>query len=94
MGRRGAILRAMVWQPLLATPAARPGDAVSVTDALVLFGTIAALLGIFFVVAVLLMMAHNRRQAQRKQRPSTHVMDPWREAGRRIRPDRGEDVRP
>ena len=84
----------MVWQPLLATPAAPPGDAVSVTDALVLFGTIAVLLGIFFVVTVLLMMAHNRRQEQRKQRPSTHIVDPWREAGRRIRPDREEDVRP
>ncbi len=84
----------MVWQPLLATPAARPGDAVSVTDALVLFGTIAALLGIFFVVALLLMMAHNRRQEVSKQRRSTYVMDPWREAGRRIRPDRGEDLGP
>ncbi|MHC4107301.1 MAG: hypothetical protein ACYSTY_04360 [Planctomycetota bacterium] len=80
----------MVWPPLLATPAAQPGDPASVTDALVMFGTIAALLGIFFVVAVLLMMAHNRRQEQRKQRRSTRVTDPWREAGRRIRPDRGE----
>lgn len=62
------------------------GDRAAVSQTVVMFVTVAGLLGLFFIAIVILARSRMRRQqsAERKRRPSP---DPWSEAGRRVSPD-------
>ena len=74
-----------------AAAATHPPDAAPVKHALALFGTIAALLGLFFIVVVLLLLSYGRRLRSDHRRPPSGMKDPWREAGRRLEVDDAEE---
>ncbi len=74
-----------------AAAATHPPDAAPVKHALALFGTIAALLGLFFIVVVLLLLSYGRRLRSDHRRAPSVVKDPWREAGRRLEVDDAEE---
>ena len=63
-----------------------PAPADSITQVLVLLGTIALLLGILLIGVVLVIRTHRRRQDRPAPpaRPEAEPTDPWREAGRRM----------
>ncbi len=74
-----------------AAAATHSPDAGPVKHALALFalfGTIAALLGLFFIVVVLLLLSYGRRLRSDHRRAPSVVKDPWREAGRRLEVER------
>jgi len=71
---------------LLATPSGPAGDRV-LLSAWILFGIIAALLALFvLIIALLVVIRRQRRGAPRRVRPEEPTVDPWAEAGQRVRP--------
>ena len=71
---------------LLATPSGPAGDR-ALLSAWILFGIIAALLALFvLIVALLVVIRRQRRAAPRRDRPEEPTVDPWAEAGQRVRP--------
>ncbi len=77
---------------LWALPALAPSHdgARSLDGAVVLTATIVLLLAVFFIGALLLVRSLQRGRGQRKHPPDgtghRAVVDPWREAGRRLAP--------
>lgn len=77
---------------LWALPALAPGHdgARPLGGAVVLTATIVLLLAVFFIGALLLVRSVQRGRSQRKYRLDgtgrRAVVDPWREAGRRLTP--------
>ncbi|MCH6550493.1 MAG: hypothetical protein IH804_00565 [Planctomycetes bacterium] len=77
-----------------AAAATHSPDAAPVKHALALFalfGTIAALLGLFFIVVVLLLLSYGRRLRSDHRRTPSVMKDAWREAGRRLEVDDAEE---
>ena len=77
---------------LWALPALAPSQdgARPLDGAVVLTATIVLLLAVFFIGALLLVRSVQRGRSQRKHRPDgtgrRAMVDPWREAGRRLAP--------
>lgn len=76
---------------LLAASLAASGR--SLVNAWILFGTIAALLALFFIFVVLVVVARRQRRAapRRRKKDEAPTVDPWAEAGQRIRPYPDQD---
>lgn len=74
---------------LAGLPAATTGasNGQALMNAWVLFGTIAVLLGLFFIfVLVLAVLRRRRRVSPKGGEGRTPTVDPWAEAGQRARP--------
>jgi hypothetical protein len=72
----------------------RAAESQALVNAWVLFGTIAVLLGLFVIfVAVVAVIRRQRRLSPPRRKAEPPTVDPWTEAGRRVRPYPGGDRR-
>jgi hypothetical protein len=85
------------WLPHLArllAESSRAADERAVMNAWVLFGSIAILLGVFVLfVALLAVIRRQRRVSPTRSKGEGTVVDPWAEAGQRVRPYPESDQR-
>jgi hypothetical protein len=77
----------------LLAASSRAADGRSLMNAWILFGTIAALLALFFIFVVLVVVARRQRRTSPRRRgeDETPTVDPWAEAGQRVRPYPDQD---
>jgi len=70
--------------------AAQPASGRMIQDVWVLFGALTIVLLLLFLGIAFITLARRRRHVQRPRRPAPAPppIDPWEEAGRRIKPSR------